>query len=85
LLDFTDDIAFCGDCKKQMIKIAEYDEDEKGSIQNMQDGKGKKVTTIVKVFECSEHKEMELTNFKSDKAFCPCCGKEMKKVGEYEE
>ena len=85
LLDFTDEIAYCDECKKQMTKIAEYDEDKNGSIQNIKDGKGRKATTQVKVFECSEHKEVELVDFKFDKAFCPFCGNEMKKVGEYKE
>ena len=88
LHDFTGETAFCDECKKQMTKIAEYDENEDGSVQNMQlfDGTGKeKATTQVKVFECSEHKEIELVDFKVDKAFCPCCGKEMKKTGEYVE
>jgi len=85
LLDFTDKTAFCDECKKQMIKIAEFDEGEDGSVQNMQDGKGRKATTQVKVFECFKHGEIELVDFKLGKAFCPCCGNEMKKVGEYKE
>ena len=83
LHDFTSETAFCGECKKQMIKIAEFDEGEDGSIQNMQDRNGRKATTQVKVFECYEHKEIELVDFKFEKAFCPCCGREMKKTGEY--
>jgi uncharacterized Zn finger protein (UPF0148 family) len=85
LYDFTDGIALCDICGKQMTKIAEYDQAEDGSIKNMMDGKGRKLTKIVKVFQCSEHKDAELINFQPDKAFCPCCGKEMKKTGEYME
>lgn len=40
----------------------------------------------IEVFKCEEHGEVELTDKKEgDKAFCPYCGKEMKKTGEYEE
>jgi|GEM_PF-6957450 Zn finger protein HypA/HybF involved in hydrogenase expression len=85
LLNFPDEIAYCDDCEKQMTKIAEYDEDEDGSVQNMHDGTGRKATTHVEVFECSEHGEQELIDFNLEKAFCPYCGNEMKKVGEYEE
>ena len=85
LLDFTDEIAYCDECKKQMTTIAEYDENEMVSVKNMQDETGRKAMTHVKVFECSEHGELELIDFKLEKAFCPCCGNEMKKVGEYEE
>jgi transposase len=85
LLDFPDEIAYCDVCKKQMTQIAEYDELENGSVQNMQDRKGRKAKARVKVFECPEHKELELVDFHLEKAFCPCCGKEMKKVGEYTE
>ena len=85
LLDFTGETAFCDECKKQMIKTAEFDEGENGSIQNPHYGNGRKATTQVKVFACPEHKEIELVDFKFDKAFCPCCGKEMKKEGEYVE
>jgi len=85
LLDFTRETAFCDECKKQMIKIAEFDEGEDGSFENMRDGKGREATTQVKVFECSNHGETELVDFELEKAFCPCCGNEMKKVGKYRE
>lgn len=85
LLACPDEIAYCEVCKKQMTKIAEYDENEDGSVQNMRDGKGRKATTQIKVFECLKHGEIELVDFKLEKVFCPCCGNEMKKVGEYKE
>lgn len=85
LQDYGEEIAYCGECNKQMTKIAEFDEDQNGAVKNLQDGTGRKATTQVKVFECSEHKEVELVDFNFDRAFCPCCGKEMKKVGEYME
>ena len=85
---YTGETAFCDQCKKQMTKIAEYDENEDGSVQNMllfdENGK-RKATTQVKEFVCSEHKEIELVDFEFDKAFCPYCGKEMKKEGEFVE
>jgi len=40
--------------------------------------------TKVTVWICSEHGEMEILEA-LEKAFCPKCGKEMKRVGEYEE
>jgi NADH pyrophosphatase NudC (nudix superfamily) len=41
--------------------------------------------TKVTVWICSEHGEIELLDWKEPLAYCPKCGKEMKKVGEYEE
>ena len=40
--------------------------------------------TKVTVWTCPEHGEMEILEV-LEKAFCPKCGKEMKKVGQYEE
>ena len=85
LLDFEGQVAFCDVCNKQMPKIAQYEEAEDGSIKDMRDGNGEKLTNKVKVFKCPEHDDMELVDFQPDKAFCPYCGKEMKKDGEYME
>ena len=85
LLDFNGQIAYCDICKKQMSKIAQYEETKDGLVKNMHDGNGRKLSIKVKVFECSEHKEVELVDFHQNKAFCPNCGREMKKVGEYME
>ena len=84
LLDFKEQIGYCDKCEKQMTKIADYEEAD-GSIKNMMNGKGEKLRKTVKMFECPEHKEVELVDFQPDKAFCPCCAKEMKKTGEYME
>lgn len=39
----------------------------------------------VQVWKCSIHGEMELIDHKEPVAYCPYCGKEMTKVGEYSE
>jgi len=39
----------------------------------------------ITVWRCSEHGETELIDFKEPLAYCPNCGRQMEKVGEYEE
>ncbi len=39
----------------------------------------------ISVWKCPEHGEFELIDYTSPKAFCNICGKEMIKIGEYEE
>ncbi len=66
-----------------MDKIAQYKERKDGAIKDTRDGTGRKLTKKVKVFVCSEHKEMELVEFQPNEAFCPYCGRKMKKDSEY--
>lgn len=42
------------------------------------------MSKTIYVWECEDHGEFELME-KQEKAFCPRCGKEMKKVDEYTE
>ncbi len=83
LLNYDGQVANCDMCGKQMTKIAQYEQGEDNVMRDMQDGSGRKLTMKVKVFVCPDHEEMELTDFQQDRAFCPYCGKEMKKAGEY--
>ena len=39
----------------------------------------------ISVWTCETHGEIELVDFVDPKAFCPRCGKEMKKTGDYSE
>jgi len=85
LLDYDGQVANCSMCGKQMTKIAQYEQREDNKIRDMRDGRGRKLTKKVKVFECPDHQEIELTDFLPEKAFCPYCGREMKQRGEYME
>ncbi len=83
LLNFNGQVANCDMCGKQMTKVAQYEAREDNTIRDLRDGSGRKLTKKVKIFECPDHQEMELEDFLPEKAFCPYCGNEMKKVGEY--